>query len=384
MKLKLLGVLLICTMMLNGCGILKPQITPNNNDPKDTEMNQGKETLILEPDLSTEEGIIDYLIGEWNYSNEYMNTLNCKMTIDKDLKVRFAFMERDSGESRGVYKGKLKLDRLYAKSNEVADIVSVELMDTQHPGGDFYFLHRTSYDNKFVMSWFVASNGNGIFDLLGTEDSEGVPSEVAFEKMVGKTAQPETQKSNEFYAVFWGKGEDKKSIWIDEVIWPTAKDNDFAALHPERMTAYTNESARSACYHILESEISEIFGDDLFPGEIYFVKTDENGKIIEFIDAYKNSFVPDGMDWNVNDEIEIAVFDIMDNDVPEFVEYLNMGMEILFTGEVYSINGVDCYLVILGTNSEDSFVQEVVYAVNIQTKEVYLYDVVTDVWNPVT
>lgn len=375
MKLKLLVILLICAMMLNGCGITKYD-TPNNNNPQNT--------LIPEPDLSTEEGIKAYLIGEWNYSNEYTNTLNCKMTVDKDLKVMFSFMEGESGESRGDYEGTLKLDRVYAKSNEVPDIISVELMDTDHPGGDFYFLHRTSYDDKFVMSWFVANNGNGLFDLLGTEDSEGAPNEIAFEKLVGKAAQPEIQKSSEFYAVFWEKGEDKKSIWIDEVIWPTPKDNDFAVLHPDKMTAYTNESARSGCYSILESEISEILGDDLFPGEIYFVKTDENGNIIEFIDAYQNSFVPDGLDWNVNDEIEIAVFDIMDNDVPGFVEYLNMGMTILFTGEVFSINGSDCYLVILGTNSDDSFVQEIVYGVNIQTSEVYLYDVLTDVWDPLT
>ncbi|GAB1399018.1 hypothetical protein MASR1M66_04700 [Aminivibrio sp.] len=47
------------------------------------------------------------------------------------------------------------------------------------------------------------------------------------------------------------------------------------------------------------------------------------------------------------------------------------------------IEDEECYLVIFGTNHEDNFVREVMYAVNTATRQVYRFDVLNDAWEPV-
>ena len=77
------------------------------------------------------------------------------------------------------------------------------------------------------------------------------------------------------------------------------------------------------------------------------------------------------------------VLDIVENDVQEIQEYLNAGMSMLFHEETIRLDGKDCYQIALGTNHEGHFVQEVFYAVNTITRQVYRYDVITDVWESV-
>ena len=64
----------------------------------------------------------------------------------------------------------------------------------------------------------------------------------------------------------------------------------------------------------------------------------------------------------------------------EIQEYLNSGMEILVTGESVLIDGERCYYAFLGTDHEESFVREIIYAVNPSTWQVYLFDVLNDKW----
>ncbi|NLB82649.1 MAG: hypothetical protein GX791_00220 [Synergistaceae bacterium] len=77
------------------------------------------------------------------------------------------------------------------------------------------------------------------------------------------------------------------------------------------------------------------------------------------------------------------IYEIVENDVEEIREYLNAGMAILFTGETAVIEDEECYLVMLGTNHEDHFVREIIYAVNTVTRQVYRFDVLNDTWEPV-
>ena len=53
---------------------------------------------------------------------------------------------------------------------------------------------------------------------------------------------------------------------------------------------------------------------------------------------------------------------------------------MLFSGETSMIDGEEFYLVALGTDHEENFVQEVHYAVNTNTGEVYLDDIINDIW----
>lgn len=414
MKGKKLLLVLICVMILSGCNgiknkitdIVKDSITPpisedsdnsqgNSNSTDRPELEKSEEEPsnshneddipILTPILNIEEGIREYLIGDWVFDKGYVSDVVCRMNIDEDLNVYLSFHDEYIDEAKGDFIGKIKLDRIYANANEAPDILSIELNDKDNYGGDFYFLHRTTYDEKFVMSWFFAGNGNSIFDILSPYDFEYIPEEIMFERISEGLSQLKPRKDDGFYGVFWGKGDEGKKLWIDDVELTDEKDY-FARDYPKSMTLYENDVPESILYNILPDKAQDILSDDLFPGAVYFIQTDADGNIIDFIDSEFKAFIEDGFeeeDWGEDSgmyEIDELVFDIIENDVEEIKEYLNAGMSILYEGEIINLDGEDCYQVVLGTNHEESFVQEIFYAVNTSSRQVYRYDVITDAW----
>lgn len=305
------------------------------------------------------------------------------MNIDEQLKVSFSFHDSYANESKGHYSGQIKLDRMHANPNEAADLISIELLDTNYPGGDFFFLHRSNYDGKLVMSWFFAGNGNCILDMISSEDFEYTPDEIIFEKESKETPQLSPHKDKEFHAVFWGRGADGQSLWIDDVYWTPSGQEDFAKDFPQRMILYVNDVPESILYSIASDRISDILGDDLFPGEVYVVQTDGQGKIINFASPEYKGFIDDDFDGDGDLEIEALIFDIIENDVEEIKGYINRGMIILFKEETIRLDDEDCYQFVLGTDHEDHFVQEISYAVNAFTRQVYRYDAIKDTWESV-
>ena len=151
------------------------------------------------------------------------------------------------------------------------------------------------------------------------------------------------------------------------------------------MVYYENEVPGSILYSIVPGEISEVLGEDLTVGCVYFVQTDESGSVKYFISAERKKFLEESLLEkslydSLDPEIQNLVLDIILKDIVEIQEYLNMGMSILFTGETTTIDGEDCYDVILGTNHVGSFIREIFYSVNIINRQVYRYDVFTDTW----
>ena len=232
------------------------------------------------------------------------------MDIDKDLNVHLSFYNRETNQSKGDYKGIINFDRQYASPNEAPDLISIELIDADHPGGDFFFKHRTVYDGKCVMSLFFAGNGNYIFDMLVDIDNfEYAPEEIIFEKICQEISPLTPLKNSEFYAVFWGDAANGKSLWLDEVQWTPIEEYDPDPMYPDRMMLYEDDVPGSVLYNILPDKLEQIVGTNKyemigmnkFEGEVYFVKTDENGTIIEFEDAAYKAYI-DGLDGlgNVN------------------------------------------------------------------------------------
>lgn len=377
---------LVCILVLSGCNNLKTKeedLSPNVLTPSGAvdQIPEGS-VSISAPDLSTDEGIKEYLVGEWIFDKQYVSDIVCKMSIDKELNVQLSFHDAFKNEPKGDYAGKIGLDRIYTDSNDGADLLIIELEDTEDPGGDFFFLHRTLYDGKRVMSWFFAGNGNCVFDLLGSEDYEYAPGEIMFEKVTGEASTLDPRINEEFHAVFWGKGDDGGSLWMDDVLWTASEEDNIAPLYPRRYTLYENDVQESVLYNIATDKISEILGEDLFPGEVYLVQTDEKGHIIKFIDPdYENYFGNDTSD-EIDFETQELVKNIMENEVEVIKDYLNAGMAMLITGETIFLDGELCYLVSLGTNHEEQFVKEFHFAVNTSMREIYQYDVLTDVWEP--
>ncbi|HZK26608.1 MAG TPA: hypothetical protein VFD00_03595 [Thermoclostridium sp.] len=418
MKGKGLLAVFVCILILSGCGGIKsiigdrvadpssPSTTevPDNLQEESKPMSQPKlgksETKSISRsnsnkknaksiptfDLMTEENIRDYLVGEWTFDKEYVSDVVCKMDIDEDLNVHLSFHDLYIDEAKGNYLGKIELDRMYINPDDEPFLLCIELLDGDEPGGDFFFLHRTTYDGKIVMSWFFAGNGNCIFDILGSDDFQYTPEEIMFEKVSGEMSQLEPYIDTEFYGVFWGKGINGNSLWIDDVHW-TGEAYDIVIDYPRRMALYENDVPESILYSIAPDRISDILGDDLFPGEVYVVQTDKDGNIIELISPEYNEYLEGGFDENswddnydVDDETIELILDIVEDDVKEIQEHLNMGMSIMIDGETVLLDGENCHYVILGTDHDEHFVKEIFYAVNILTREVYYYDVLTDLW----
>ena len=412
-------IILICIVILPACSNSKPEdidketdktisdLPEESNNPQEEDKNsetnktisdlpEGSEGLQEEietifVDLSTEEGIKDYLVGEWTFDNEHISQATCKMNIDKDLNLKLSFDNTYTDDLKDDYQGKIILDRQYARPNEVADLIMIELNDDDWPGGEYFFLHRSNYDGKYLMSLFFAGNGNGIFDMLGDIDNfEYAPEEIFFEKISGQTSKLGLHKNKEFHAVFWGKGDKEEEFWLDDVLWTPIEEYDPDQKYPDGMINYENSVKESVIYSLLEDNSEHILmGQNFFQGDVYYVRTDEEGKIIEIEDAQHKEYLdiinePDfyfeeGSEDYIDPEFADLIFGFLTN-VAEVEEYLDSGMSILFTGETITIDGEECYLVFLGTNLEEAFVREIHYAVNTSTGQVYHYDVLNDTW----
>ena len=384
MRYKFLVTIFIFIIILTGCNTSENKNSNNNAENSilpafDSSENINKDkTPFSRISLNNEENIKSYLVGEWMFDNDYKSEFICIMNIDENLIVNISFINRYTGENKGEFTGKITFDRLYSKLNEAPDLICIEIKSSDYPGGDFFFKHRTIYDKKRVMSLFLASNGNCIFDKLGNENYDYIMDEIFFEKLTGETSKLKLRNNDEFYAVYWGKGENEETLWIDDVIWEPQKEDDYEAIYPGLMTNYENDISESILYNISDKKKIDILGDDLFPGDVYFVQTNENGDITDFISADYKNYIDNG---SITSEIKTKVIDILESNVYEVDEYLNLGMSILFDGETIMLDDEEYYVVSLGTNHEDNFVREIYYAVNVYTEQVYLYDVINDSWD---
>lgn len=283
MKAISLWTLIICTVLVTGCNdseleereiVVNPVISDVFKEPEKLE----EDSFI---DLGTEEAIKEYLVGEWIFDQAHISQVNCKMIIDNDLNIKLSFLNTYTDEFKNDYDGKIILNRQYKETHEVPDIISIELSDDNWPGGDYFFLHRSIYDKKNVMSLFFAGNGNGIFDFLGDIDNfEYGPEEIIFEKASGVVSKLPVRKNEEFHAVFWGEGEE--GFWLDDVLWTPIEEYDPDPKYPEGMINYENQSKESVLYKLEgKKKDSILLGQNFYPGEVYFVKTDEKGEIIK-------------------------------------------------------------------------------------------------------
>lgn len=332
-RYKYLLVMIVCIVFLSGCnkeGSNKKNLDTNTNTPSNVETpdsSEGKEAYegetinVLFPDLSNEEGIRDYLAGEWVFEKEYLSDVVCNMVIDNDLSVEVSFKNLYANEYPGEYSGKIILDRQYANLDKGPNIISFELEDDSYPGGDYFFLHRTNYDEKYVMSLFFAGNGNGIFDLLASVGHHDEPDEIIFEKISGQNSGELSQvfprKNDQFYAVFWSVGEDEKSFWLDDVHWTGKSEYDFDAVYPKSMITYENSFPGSILYNIVPKQRADILGKDMFPGEVYYVETDENASIKYFIEAEKKKFIEEA---NEPEDYGYALFETTDIGIKKVIK----------------------------------------------------------------
>ena len=374
-------VVLIGIVILTGCNKSEPEVVENNKISvlpvvQDLEETVVEEPTISPPNLETEQGVREYLIGEWTCEMEYMSNIVANMTIYEDMAFEISFLDSLSNESKGDYKGNIEFMRIWVDEEDAPDLLSLKFDDDSF--SQYYFFHRTIYDGKRVMSLFFAGYEESIFDILiGSDDSDYTIVELMLEKITDEVTEEKPRKNDQFYAVFWGHGEPYESIWLDEVEW-TPREEYEDPNYPVPMIVHENEVLESVLYYVDQDKKFDILGDDMFKGAAYYIETDENGNVVELVSADRKMFLEESSEEYM-DEIEEIIFFIIE-DIDDIQENLNKGMSILFTGETTMIDGEECYEIALGTDHDEMFVREIHYAVNISTEQVYEYDVLYDIW----
>lgn len=365
---------LLLVLSISACGKAKEKAVVK--EPLKKPVKQ--EVIVVPPDLDTEKGVREYLIGEWACEMEYMSNIVANMIIHENLALELYFYDSFTKELVADYQGDIEFKRIYRDEDDAPDMMSLKFNKEPYFECDYYFFHRTIYDGKRAMSLIFAGLENSVFDIFtGDNDLEYTMGEVVFEKVTGEVTQAEIRKNDAFFGVFWGHGVPYESIWIDDVQW-TAREEDYNPNYPVPMLIHENEEPESALYHINPDQNMDILGDDLFKGEVYYVETDEKGNIITLMAADHKRFIDQNADEYI-DDIQGAIFSII-NDIDEIKGYLDNGLSVLFTEETNIIDGGQCYMIALGTNHEEVFVQERHYAVNIETRQVFEYKVLEDIW----
>lgn len=331
--------------------------------------------VIYPPDLDSLLGIKNYLVGSWVFSDGYRSDVVCDMTIDESFNVQLEFFNPYENKPVGNYSGKIVFDHIYVDPDQAPDYLRIILNDDKVSGGEYYFLHRTNYDGVLVMGLFFGGTGSSVFDILGPEGLQETPKDIYFERYVNIPPSQEPKKDAQFHAVFWGMGDDHSSIWLDDVAWFDLED-DLPTDYPREIMQYQNEVYESALYPIPDDLYTEIMGDDLFPGAVYYVETNDHGEVIGLKDPMHAYFAHEGED----DELSEMLYFILTNGNSEVRGYLDAGMKMLVEGETITLDGEECYSVILGTDHAEKFTKEIFYAVDFSSEQVYRYDVLTDSW----
>lgn len=132
---------------------------------------------------------------------------------------------------------------------------------------------------------------------------------------------------------------------------------------------------------VLRCNISEIYSNVL-------ISASDGTNTLEFrpMLSMKNGYVatePGCYDFSVYGEgedvsVEIARERLIVTD--ELRDAQQRGMKLLYTGDTQVVNGQQCLLFALGTEHEDQFVREQLYAV--ADDQIYAYSAVNDSWEP--
>ena len=352
-----------------------PSTKPSNTSSSQPLPQEPVGEMIYPPDLDSLSGVKNYLVGTWVFSDGYRSDVVCDMTIDENYNVQLEFFNLYENEPAGNYSGKIAFDHVYVDPDQAPDYLRIILDDEEVSGGEYYFLHRTNYDGILVMGLFYGGTGSSVFDILGPEGFQETPKDIYFERFVDIPPSQEPKKDAKFHAVFWGMGEDQNSIWLDDVYWVQLEPN-LATDYPREIMQYHNEVYESSLYPIPDDLFTEIMGDDLFPGTVYYVEINNQGEVIRLMPPEGASIAKQ----SEYGELSEMLYFILTNGNSEVREYLDAGMKILVDGETITLDGEECYSVILGTDHAGKFTKEIFYAVGISSEQVYRYDVLTDSW----
>lgn len=228
-------------------------ILNNKEDP----LVNSEEKTSLNLALESEEDILKYLTGQWDYKSLSFSIKEGCLEIDKDLKFFFSIYDPKEDTSQD-YQGRIK----------ILPHEAIIRFETNQESYDYDFKHMTYYDGKYLMGLFHSGESNHLFEVLAGEYERNTIDEIYFERETDIKYSSSPKKKSKFNGIIWGYEwvDDSDKYWIGEV------DEDFRVTDGiSKLYGFSPD---------LDDDRLAIYHDDIFTGYAYQFETDEDGNIV--------------------------------------------------------------------------------------------------------
>lgn len=302
------------------------------------------------------------LAGEWTYRSPNTGDDQVWITFSEDGSY-FLENETSGGDFRYTYSGSYQIDSWTGETVDPPDMLNFSLSETtdedfsagpDFPMGDYIISRKTICDGEVMIQLGQANNGDSFFSLK-FEDYSPV-----LRKSVGWQPQGEVRENAEFVASVWKVDHETRTVWLDD----TALDG-----------IWVNDGRHESLPYAAAEQV-DLFGvypfdeNALAPGETCSVITDKEG-VVQILEPFysRKAMLSEEEAFSILAEYE------------EIQLHLAQGMTMLWDGSTEEIEGANCLLIAVGTDHNEHFVQEYLYAVS-DLGIAYWYDADGDAWLP--
>lgn len=302
------------------------------------------------------------LAGKWTYRSPITGDDQVWITFSEDGSYLLE-NETPGGDFQYTYSGSYQIDSWTGETVAPPDMLTFFLLETtdedfsaglDFPMGDYIISQKTLCDGEVMIQLSQANNGDGFFSFK-FEDYSPV-----LRKSTGWQPQGEVRKNAEFVASVWKADHETRTVWLDDLTL------DGILVNAERQEALPYPVAEQI------DLLGEYPFDEnaLIPGEACSVITNEEG-VVQMLEPFhsRKAMLSEEEAFSILSEYE------------EIQLFLAQGMTMLWDGDTEEIEGANCLLIAVGTDHNEHFVREYLYAVS-DLGIAYWYDAVSDAWLP--
>ena len=276
--MKKIILLLLCALLIfsaSACKKAPPSMDSSATPSESSSPEQLVQTPATPPPTPSEqtpepteyERFSEILPGQWTCYEPMMSDITCLLDISVDGKFIAEFTEFDGDNTIASHAGRIAEQWMTSEvETDLPDILSFDIIgDPYVPGGDYRF-DLTLHNGDYVLTFYQASNGDGIF----TEHFSYGP--IFFYKpapdAVSTAAPP--RKAQTFEAVFWGIDNEQRLIWLE---------------HSNVLTSSSlkREITESTQYTMAPDITYDLYHtNDLYQAVLYTVTTNASGEVTHF------------------------------------------------------------------------------------------------------
>ena len=329
------------------------EIQPSLKQPSTVKESEQAQPTQLAKDIFFEE-----IAGTWRFSDALLEEgENFYIEIDEDLRFRCTHAIAMGAE---LFTGQVRHLWNYSDSvDDFPDMLSLELdevTDSAQRGGAF-LISMAFVGGEWRLDLQKTSGGMTLLDLV-----EPANIHTLYREEKEKSSSAGLKKDETFTAKLWERNGQTGLLWLEHGEF---YDSDGR---------FVSDNHNAVRYMLCpDPDMGGLY--KLYEGNVYIFTTVSNGEVVTIRKAW-----PDiGEELDFDDIMELAL-EILVRKVPDYREYLSMGMKALFTGETSVIDGKTCYDISVGTDHEEHFVQEVHYSVHLDYGKVYVLDFMNGKW----